>query len=129
MITVENLSLQYGSQVLFSGADLQFTTGNCYGIIGANGAGKSTFLKILSGDIEPTKGHVYIDSKCRMSVLRQDQNMYDDYSVLETVIMGNPRLYECGKEKDAIYAESVPQQQPAYHRLGEVPKRPKGLPC
>ncbi len=103
MITVDNLSLQYGSQVLFSNVDLQFTTGNCYGIIGANGAGKSTFLKILSGAEEPTKGHVYIDAKCRMSVLRQDQNMFDSYGVLETVIMGNQRLYDCGKEKDAIY--------------------------
>ena len=103
MITTENLSLQYGSQVLFNNADLQFTAGNCYGIIGANGAGKSTFLKILSGEVEQSKGYVHIDPKCRMSVLRQDQNMYDDHEVLETVIMGNPRLYECGKEKDAIY--------------------------
>lgn len=103
MITVENLALQYGSQLLFSRVDLQFTAGNCYGIIGANGAGKSTFLKVLSGVEEPTKGHVYIDPKCRMSVLRQDQNMFDDYQVLETVIMGNQRLYDCGKEKDAIY--------------------------
>ena len=106
MITVENLSLQYGSQVLFSDVDLQFTAGNCYGIIGANGAGKSTFLRILSGVEEPTKGHVYIDQKCRMSVLRQDQNMFDEYGVLETVIMGNQRLYDCGKEKDAIYEKA-----------------------
>ncbi|MCI5753661.1 MAG: ATP-binding cassette domain-containing protein [Clostridiales bacterium] len=103
MITVENLSLQYGSQVLFSHVDLQFTRGNCYGIIGANGAGKSTFLKILSGEIESTSGHVSIDPKCRMSVLKQNQNMYDELSVLDTVILGNPRLYACGKEKDAIY--------------------------
>jgi ATPase subunit of ABC transporter with duplicated ATPase domains len=103
MITCENLSLQYGSQVLFDRADLKFDAGNCYGIIGANGAGKSTFLKILSGEVEQTRGHVAIDPKCRMSVLRQNQNMYDDHSVLETVILGNPRLYECGKEKDAIY--------------------------
>ncbi len=103
MITVDNLSLQYGGQVLFSQVDLQFTTGNCYGIIGANGAGKSTFLRILSGETEPTGGHVYIDPKCRMSVLKQNQSMYDDYPVIETVIMGNQRLYECGKEKDAIY--------------------------
>ena len=102
MITVDNLSLQYGGQVLFSQVDLQFTQGNCYGIIGANGAGKSTFLRILSGEIEPTGGHVYIDPKCRMSVLKQNQSMYDDHTVLETVIMGNERLYECGKEKDAI---------------------------
>ena len=103
MITVENLGLQYGGQVLFSQADLQFTRGNCYGIIGANGAGKSTFLKILSGEVESTSGEVHIDPKARMSVLKQNQGMYDDYSVMDTVIMGNMRLYECGKEKDAIY--------------------------
>ena len=103
MITVENLGLQYGGQVLFNQVDLQFTRGNCYGIIGANGAGKSTFLKILSGEVESTNGHVYIDPKARMSVLKQNQSMYDDYPVLETVIMGNMKLYECGKEKDAIY--------------------------
>jgi len=103
MITVENLGLQYGGQVLFNQVDLQFTRGNCYGIIGANGAGKSTFLKILSGEVESTNGHVYIDPKARMSVLKQNQSMYDDYPVLETVIMGNMQLYECGKEKDAIY--------------------------
>ena len=103
MITVENLGLQYGGQVLFNQVDLQFTRGNCYGIIGANGAGKSTFLKILSGEVESTNGHIYIDPKARMSVLKQNQSMYDDYPVLETVIMGNMKLYECGKEKDAIY--------------------------
>ena len=103
MITVENLGLQYGGQVLFSQADLQFTRGNCYGIIGANGAGKSTFLKILSGEVESTSGEVHIDPKARMSVLKQNQGMYDDYTVMDTVIMGNMRLYECGKEKDAIY--------------------------
>ena len=103
MITVENLGLQYGGQVLFNQVDLQFTRGNCYGIIGANGAGKSTFLKILSGEVESTNGHVYIDPKARMSVLKQNQGMYDAYPVLETVIMGNMKLYECGKEKDAIY--------------------------
>ena len=106
MITVENLSLQYGGQVLFSNVDLQFTAGNCYGIIGANGAGKSTFLKILSGEIDSTSGHVYVDPKARMSVLKQNQNMYNDHTVLETVIMGNMRLYECGKEKDAIYEKA-----------------------
>ena len=106
MITVENLSLQYGGQVLFSNVDLQFTAGNCYGIIGANGAGKSTFLKILSGEIDSTSGHVYVDPKARMSVLKQNQNMYNDHTVLETVIMGNMRLYECGREKDAIYEKA-----------------------
>jgi ATPase subunit of ABC transporter with duplicated ATPase domains len=103
MITVDNLSLQYGSHKLFDKVDLQFTTGNCYGIIGANGAGKSTFLKIISGELESTSGHVYIDPKCRMSVLKQNQTLYDEYSVMDTVIMGNKRLYDCGKEKDAIY--------------------------
>lgn len=103
MITVDNLSLQFGGQKLFDRVDLQFTAGNCYGIIGANGAGKSTFLRILSGELTNYDGNVYIDKKCRMSVLKQDQNMYDEYSVMETVIMGNLRLYQCGKEKDAIY--------------------------
>ncbi|NCB50830.1 MAG: ATP-binding cassette domain-containing protein [Clostridia bacterium] len=103
MITIENLGLQFGGQVLFSHVDLQFTAGNCYGIIGANGAGKSTFLKILSGEIDAADGNVYIDAKARMSVLKQDQTMYDDYSVIDTVIMGNLRLFECGREKDAIY--------------------------
>ena len=103
MITVENLSVQFGGQVLFSNADLQFTSGNCYGIIGANGAGKSTFLRVLSGEVESTSGAVYIDSKARMSVLKQNQGMYDEYTVMDTVIMGNKRLYDIGKEKDAIY--------------------------
>ncbi len=103
MITVENLTMQFGGSVLFSKVDLQFTGGNCYGIIGANGAGKSTFIKILSGELEPTSGGVHIDPKMRMSVLKQNQFMYDEYSVMDTVIMGNQRLYDCGKEKDAIY--------------------------
>lgn len=103
MITVSDLGIQFGGSVLFQHADLQFTAGNCYGVIGANGAGKSTFLKILSGDLESTKGHVAIQPGVRMSVLKQDQFQYDAYSVLETVIMGNPRLYEVGKEKDALY--------------------------
>ena len=105
MITVDDLSLQYSGAPLFSKVNLQFTPGNCYGIIGANGAGKSTFLKILSGQLEPSTGSVYIDPKARMSVLKQDQTMYDAYTVMDTVIMGNQRLYECGKEKDAIYAK------------------------
>lgn len=103
MITVDNLSLQYGGQVLFSNVDLQFTAGNCYGIIGANGAGKSTFIKILSGELEPSSGSVTLAPKKRMSVLKQNQGLYDAYSVMDTVIMGNQRLYDCGREKDAIY--------------------------
>ena len=105
MITVDDLSLQYSGAPLFSKVNLQFTPGNCYGIIGANGAGKSTFLKILSGQLEPSTGSVYIDPKARISVLKQDQTMYDAYTVMDTVIMGNQRLYDCGKEKDAIYAK------------------------
>ena len=103
MLTVNDLSMQFGPSVLFSKVDLQFTAGNCYGIIGANGAGKSTFIKILSGELEPTSGSIVLDPKRRMSVLKQNQSLYDEHTVLETVIMGHPRLYECGLEKDAIY--------------------------
>lgn len=103
LIQVTNVSLRYGDQKLFNDVNLKFNPGNCYGIIGANGAGKSTFLKILSGEIEANTGDVGIPKDARMSVLKQDHNIYDDYSVLETVIMGNSRLYEIMKEKDAIY--------------------------
>lgn len=105
MITVSELTLSFGGQLLFKDADLKFTAGNCYGIIGANGAGKSTFLKILTGEIEPTKGEVVIDKGVRMSVLRQDHFAFDDYNVLDTVIMGNKRLYDIMQEKDALYAK------------------------
>ena len=103
MITVNNLSLQFGGVTLFSRVDLQFTSGNCYGVIGANGSGKSTFLRILADEQEYTTGSVEIKPGLRMSVLKQDQSMYDEYPVVETVIMGNPRLFECGREKDALY--------------------------
>ena len=105
MITVTDLGLQYGGQPLFSHVDLQFTRGNCYGIIGANGAGKTTFLRILSGDLEPTTGEVVISKDQRMSVLKQDHFQYDQYTVLDTVITGNQRLYDIMKEKDALYAK------------------------
>ena len=103
MITVENLAVQFGGQVLFTNADLSFTSGNCYGIIGANGAGKSTFLRVLSGEVESSAGAVHIDPKARMSVLKQNQELYNEYTVMDTVIMGNRRLYDIGREKDAIY--------------------------
>ena len=103
MITVTNLGVQYGGSVLFKNADLQFNPGNCYGIIGANGTGKSTLLKILSGAIESTDGHVDVKPGVRMSVLKQDQFQYDAYTVLDTVIMGNQKLYDIGKQKDALY--------------------------
>ena len=105
MITVTDLGLAYSGQPLFSHVDLQFVKGNCYGIIGANGAGKSTFLKILSGELEPTSGEVSILPRTRMSILKQDQNAYNQYTVMDTVIMGNQRLYDIGKEKEALYAK------------------------
>lgn len=105
MINVSNVSLRYGAQKLFDDVNLLFTSGNCYGVIGANGAGKSTFLRILSGEVEPNTGEVSIDKNARMSVLKQDHFEYDDCEVLQTVIMGNKRLYEIMVEKDAIYAK------------------------
>ena len=103
MITISNLAMQFGGSVLFKQVDLQFTPGSCYGIIGANGAGKSTFLKLLSGELEPTSGEIFIKPGARMSVLKQDQNQYDAYTILDTVIMGNQHLYDVMKEKDALY--------------------------
>lgn len=105
MLSVSNLSLRYGKRVLFEDVNIRFTEGNCYGIIGANGAGKSTFLKILSGEIDPTTGKVEIGKDQRMSVLKQNHYAYDEFTVLETVIMGNDKLYSIMKEKDAIYAK------------------------
>ncbi len=105
MITVSNVSIQFGGTTLFKNVELKFTNGNCYGIIGANGAGKSTFLKILSGELEPTTGEVSVKKDARMSVLKQDHFAYDEYTVLDTVIMGNEKLYKIMKEKDEIYAK------------------------
>ena len=106
MITVSNVSLRFGGRKLFEDVNIKFTPGNCYGVIGANGAGKSTFLKILSGEVEPNTGEVILAPNTRMSVLKQDHYQYDDYQVLETVIMGNERLYQIMKEKDALYAKT-----------------------
>ncbi len=105
MLTVSNVSLQFGGSTLFKNVDLMFQSGNCYGIIGANGAGKSTFLRILSGDLEPSTGEISIPDNERMSVLKQDHFQYDAYTVLDTVIMGNPKLYDIMKEKEALYAK------------------------
>ena len=105
MITVSNVSLQFGGDTLFKNVNLQFNSGNCYGVIGANGAGKSTFLKILCGVLPPTTGEVTIPKELRMSVLKQDHFAYDAYTVLDTVIMGNERLYAIMQEKDALYAK------------------------
>ncbi len=105
MITASNISLSYGTQVLFKEVNIKFTPGNCYGIIGANGAGKSTFLKILSGEIEADTGEIIISSGQRMAVLRQDHFAFNDYTVLETVIMGYEQLYAVMKERDTIYSK------------------------
>ncbi|MFV0304003.1 MAG: ABC-F family ATP-binding cassette domain-containing protein [Moheibacter sp.] len=105
MLTVSNLSLQFGKRVLFDEVNIKFTNGNCYGIIGANGAGKSTFLKILSGEIDPTSGHVSLEKGKRMSVLEQDHFKYDEFTVLDTVLRGNEVLYKIKEEMDALYAK------------------------
>ena len=105
MISANNITLRVGKKALFEDVNIKFTEGNCYGLIGANGAGKSTFLKILSGQLEPTKGDIVITPGQRLSFLQQDHFKYDSYTVLDTVIMGNQRLYEIMKEKDAIYAK------------------------
>ena len=105
MISANNITLRVGKKALFEDVNIKFTEGNCYGLIGANGAGKSTFLKILSGQLEPTNGDVVITPGQRLSFLQQDHFKYDAYTVLDTVIMGNQRLYEIMKEKDAIYAK------------------------
>lgn len=105
MLTVSNVSLQFGKRVLFDEVNIKFTKGNCYGIIGANGAGKSTFLKILSGEQEPTSGHVSLETDKRMSVLEQDHFRFDQISVLETVLRGNQKLFDIKTEMDALYAK------------------------
>ncbi|MFM7106013.1 MAG: ATP-binding cassette domain-containing protein, partial [Flavobacteriales bacterium] len=105
MLQVQNISLRYGKRVLFEDVNLKFTHGNCYGVIGANGAGKSTFLKILSGDVDSLTGEIHMGSGERMSVLRQNQFGFDDYTVLDTVLMGDTPLWQLMKEKEAIYAK------------------------
>jgi len=105
MLSVSNLSVQFGKRVLFDEVNIKFTVGNCYGIIGANGSGKSTFLKIISGKIEPTSGQVHLDKGKRMSVLSQDHFAFDEFQILDTVMMGNQKLYNLKKEMDAIYAK------------------------
>lgn len=117
MLSVSNLSVQFGKRVLFDEVNVTFTQGNCYGIIGANGAGKSTFLKILSGQIEPTSGHVHLEPGKRMSILEQNHNAYDEFPVLETVVMGNKPLFEIKKEIDALYADYTDENA---EKIGEL---------
>jgi ATPase subunit of ABC transporter with duplicated ATPase domains len=104
MISTSNISLSFGGQKLFDDVNIKFLPGNCYGLIGANGAGKSTFVKILSGEIEAQTGEVNIDPGMRLSILKQDHFAYDQYTVMEAVLMGNDKLYKIMKEKDEIYA-------------------------
>ncbi len=117
MLSVSNLSVQFGKRVLFDEVNVSFTEGNCYGVIGANGAGKSTFLKILSGQIDPTSGHVHLEPGKRMSILEQDHNAYDDSTVLETVVKGNRPLFKIKQEIDALYADYTDENA---DRIGEL---------
>ena len=105
MINAIGVTLRFGKRVLFEDVNIKFNKGECYGIIGANGAGKSTFLKVLSREIEPSKGDVTLDKGERISVLKQDHFAYEDFTVLDTVIMGNKELYDIMKEKEEIYAK------------------------
>jgi len=117
MLSVSNLSVQFGKRVLFDEVNTVFTQGNCYGIIGANGAGKSTFLTILSGEIDPTSGRVHLEPGKRMSVLNQNHNMFDQHTVLETVIMGNKELFAIKNEMDALYLDYTDENA---ERIGEL---------
>jgi ATPase subunit of ABC transporter with duplicated ATPase domains len=105
MITVSNIAIQFGKQMLFQDVNLKFTPGNCYGIIGANGAGKSTLLRIISGDLDPTRGSVTMEPGERLSVLKQDHFEFDEFTVLDTVLKGHQPLWNLMQEKDAIYAK------------------------
>jgi len=117
MLSVSNLSVQFGKRVLFDEVNTAFNNGNCYGIIGANGSGKSTFLKIISGKQEPTSGHVSLESGKRMSVLEQNHNLYDAHTVLETILMGNKPLYKIKTEIDALYADYTDENA---EKIGEL---------
>ncbi|TVR64783.1 MAG: ATP-binding cassette domain-containing protein, partial [Spirochaetaceae bacterium] len=103
MITASNITLSFGQQALFKDVNIKFTPGNCYGVIGANGAGKSTFLRILSGELEPDTGEVIVGSNERIAVLQQDQFKFDEHTVLHTVIMGHKKMYDVMIEKDSLY--------------------------
>lgn len=117
MLSVSNLSVQFGKRVLFDEVNVSFNQGNCYGIIGANGAGKSTFLKILAGKMDPTSGHVHLEPGKRMSVLEQDHNLYDEHTVLETIVMGNKPLYSLKSQIDALYADYTDENA---DKIGEL---------
>ena len=114
MITVSNLSLVFSDKKLFEDVNIKFTKGNCYGVIGANGAGKSTFLKILSSQREPSKGSVIIDKDKRLAFLSQDQNAFDDFSVIQTVMMGHQQLFEIMQQKEVLYAKDTITDEEGY---------------
>ena len=105
MLSANGVTIRFGKRVLFEDVNIKFSKGNCYGIIGANGAGKSTFLKVLSGELEPSKGDVTIDKGERISILKQNHFEYEEFSVIDTVIMGNKELYDIMKEKEEIYSK------------------------
>ncbi len=117
MLSINNLSVQFGKRILFDEVNTTFTHGNCYGVIGANGAGKSTFLKIISGEFDPTSGHIHLEPGKRMSVLNQNHNMFDAYTVLETVLMGNKVLFAIKKEMDELYMDYTDENA---NRIGEL---------
>jgi len=106
MITVSDLSIQFGKRILFQDVNMKFTAGNCYGIIGANGAGKSTFIKMLSGELQSTRGNVSFGSGERLSVLQQNHSEFNDFTVLTTVLMGHTKLWSVMNEKDALYSKT-----------------------
>ena len=131
MISVNNVSLQFGQRKLFSEVNIVFSAGNCYGLIGANGSGKSTFLKILSGEVDSSSGEVVVAPGKRVSTLRQDQFAFDEYTVLTTVIMGHKKLYEIMLAKDALYSKT-PFTDADGMRAGELTIAPNGInvfPC
>ena len=106
MLSANGVTVRFGKRVLFEDVNIRFGKGNCYGIIGANGAGKSTFLKVLSGEIEPSKGDVSLDKGERLSMLKQDHFAFEEYTVMDTVLMGNKELYDIMKEKEEIYVKT-----------------------
>ena len=136
MITISDLSLNFSGEPLFKDVNLKFTQGNCYGVIGANGAGKSTFLRILSGDLDPSTGTVSIAPKTRMSVLKQDHFAFNEETVLNTVLGGNERLLEVMHEKDALYmkdprrtATGLPSWSPSLLKWAVGTPRPRPASC
>ena len=130
MLSVNGVTVRFGKRILFEDVNIKFGKGNCYGIIGANGAGKSTFLKVLSGELEPSKGDVTVDKGERISILKQDHFAYDEYNVLDAVIMGNQELYSIMKEKEEIDTEksySTTQSIAKLRRLADALEQGKSF--